>query len=92
VGRDRGSRARRPSRTDDDRVAPQRHPTSHRLVGGLFAGLVLGAIWGAIVQAFSGGRQDFASIRGLEAGRYDVLVDEPHAEAARMILRPALGR
>jgi hypothetical protein len=47
---------------------------------------------GAIVQALSGGRQDFASIRGLEAGRYDVLVDEPHAEAARMILRPALGR
>ena len=55
---------------------------------------MFGAIWGAIVQALSGGRQDFASIRGLEAeaGRYDVLVDEPHAEAARMILRPALGR
>jgi hypothetical protein len=61
------------------------------IVSGLVAGLVFGAIWGAIAQALTGGRRDFASIRGLEAGRYDVLVEEPHAEAGRMILAPPSG-
>jgi hypothetical protein len=58
------------------------------VLSGVLIGIVFGAFWGAILHALTGGRRDFASVRGLEAGRYDVLADEPQAEAAMRILGP----
>jgi hypothetical protein len=56
------------------------------VVSGLVAGLIFGAFWGALAHAFTGGRRDFASVRGIQASRYDVMVDDPDAEAATRIL------
>jgi hypothetical protein len=56
------------------------------VVSGLVAGLIFGAFWGAVAHAFTGGRRDFASVRGIQASRYDVMVDDPDAEAATRIL------
>jgi hypothetical protein len=56
------------------------------VLSGVLIGIAFGAFWGAVLHALTGGRRDFASVRGLEAGRYDVLADEPHAETAMRIL------
>ena len=53
---------------------------------GVFLGASFGAIYGAISHAATGGRRDFASVRSLVAGRYEVLVDEPYAEQAQRLL------
>lgn len=48
--------------------------------------LVIGAVWGAvfgfIAHLGTGGRRDFSSVQSLQAQRYDVYVDESHAERA----------
>jgi hypothetical protein len=56
------------------------------VLSGVLVGLVFGAFWGAIAHALTRGRRDFASLRGLEADRYDVVVDESHAEEALRVL------
>lgn len=63
------------------------------LVSGLalaFYGLIIGAILGAILglasHALTGGMRDFSSIGGMEAGRYNVMVDEEVAEEATRII------
>ncbi len=59
---------------------------------GLVFGAVAGAVIGLVFHALSGGRRDFSSVGGMEAGRYDVMVDEEAAEEAlRLIaeLRPS---
>jgi hypothetical protein len=53
---------------------------------GVLVGAVFGACWGLVMHAIDGGKVE--SLRMLEAARYDLLVDEDHAEEA---LR-ALGR
>jgi hypothetical protein len=60
--------------------------TVSAVLSGLIAGLVFGAFWGAVAHALTGGRRDFASIRGIQASRYEVMVNEPDAEAAVRIL------
>ena len=65
----------------------RQHPwTVSAVLSGLIAGLVFGAFWGAVAHALTGGRRDFASIRGIQAARYEVMVNEPDAEAATRIL------
>ena len=54
------------------------------LLGGLF-----GAVWGAVAHAMTGGRRDFASVNGLAADRFDVMVDSAHADDAARILASA---
>ena len=54
---------------------------------GLVAGALFGAALGAIVHAATGGRRDFISAAGMEADRYDVVVDEELADRAAEILR-----
>jgi hypothetical protein len=56
------------------------------ILTGVLIGLVFGALWGALLHGMTGGRRDFTSIRALEAGRYDLMADEAHAEAALRIL------
>lgn len=56
------------------------------IVDGLWFGAVVGAIFGLIMHAFTGGRRDFGSIAGMQADRYLVQVDEDLAdEAARLL-------
>jgi uncharacterized membrane protein len=54
---------------------------------GLVVGTIFGAIAGALSHAMSGGERDFASVSGMEADRYVLLVDEDHADKATEILR-----
>jgi hypothetical protein len=55
---------------------------------GLVFGAIVGAILGLLFYALSGGQRDFSSVGGIEAGRYNVMVDEEVAEeASRLIAR-----
>lgn len=53
---------------------------------GLVFGAITGAIMGLISHALSGGRRDFSSVGGIEAGRYNVMVEEEAAEEASQLL------
>jgi hypothetical protein len=56
------------------------------LVGGLLIGAVWGAIFGFFAHSATRGQRDFASVRGLVANRYEVMVAGEHAERARTLL------
>jgi hypothetical protein len=64
--------------------------TGPEWLGLVLGGVVIGAFWGAIFGFFAhwatGGMRDFASIRGLAAASYEVLVEEQHAARARELL------
>ena len=53
---------------------------------GLVAGAIFGALLGAITQAATGGTRDFASVAGMQADRYEVMVDDDVADRAARIL------
>jgi hypothetical protein len=53
---------------------------------GLVAGAVFGAVLGALYQAAQGGRRDFASVRGMEAERYEVQVEHEFSARAKQLL------
>ncbi len=53
---------------------------------GIIFGALIGAVIGLIVYAFSGGQRDFTSVRGMQAERYNVMVDEEVAGEAERIL------
>jgi hypothetical protein len=57
------------------------------VLGAIVLGAVFGAVFGAAAHAATGGRRDFASLQRLVAARYDVLVDEAHADRASELLR-----
>lgn len=64
---------------------------------GLVAGTVFGTILGALYQAAQGGRRDFASVRGMEAEKYEIQVEHEHSARAKQLLNelesaPAGGR
>ena len=62
---------------------------------GLLWGAVVGAIIGIVSHALTGGRRDFASVSGLSAERYELLVDEEVANQAAELLgiaKDELGR
>jgi len=52
---------------------------------GLVIGAVIGAIVGLLVHALSGGRRDFSSVAGFQAGRDDVVAESAVAEQARRL-------
>jgi hypothetical protein len=56
---------------------------------GIVAGGALGAVFGALTHAATGGERDFTSVRGMQAERFEVLVDEEVAGHALDILRSA---
>ena len=56
------------------------------LVYSAVIGVVFGALYGAIDHAARGGRRDFASVSDTRADRYEVQVDDSHAEAAQHML------
>jgi hypothetical protein len=53
---------------------------------GLLFGAVLGALLGLLLHGTTGGRRDFASVRGMEASQYEVQVDEEVADDAAQLL------
>jgi hypothetical protein len=53
---------------------------------GLVAGTVFGAVFAAVAQAAQGGRRDFASIRGMQAEKYEVQVEHEHSARAKQLL------
>jgi hypothetical protein len=57
---------------------------------GIVAGGLFGALMGAVMHAATGGERDFASVAGLEAERYEVVVDDEVASrAAELLQTPA---
>jgi hypothetical protein len=53
---------------------------------GLIWGAIVGALLGLLLHAMTGGRRDFTSVGGVQASRYEVMVDEEVAdEAARLL-------
>jgi hypothetical protein len=58
---------------------------------GLVAGAVFGAIFGAISQAAQRGRRDFASVRGMQAERYEVQVEHEYSARAKQLLAELEG-
>ena len=53
---------------------------------GLVVGAIIGALVGLLMHALSGGQRDFASVGGVHASRYDLLVDDEFAEEAARLL------
>ena len=56
------------------------------LLSGVLLGALFGAAWGTVAHLLTGGQRDFASVSGLEAATYNVVVDESHyADAIRIL-------
>jgi hypothetical protein len=59
-------------------------------IGVVIAGIVFGAIWGALFgflgHAATRGQRDFSSVKTMEAGRYEVLVRGEFAARAAQLL------
>jgi hypothetical protein len=59
------------------------------VIGGLLIGALWGAVFGYLAHRSTRGQRDFASTRGLAAGRYDLMVADAHAARARTLLGDA---
>jgi hypothetical protein len=58
------------------------------ILNGLWFGAVVGALFGVLSHALTGGRRDFASIGAVRANHYELLVDDEVAtEAERLLSR-----
>ena len=53
---------------------------------GLWFGMLLGALFGLVMHAATGGSRDFASVPSMQAERYDLVVDEEVADEAERLL------
>ncbi|MEV8510745.1 general stress protein [Dactylosporangium sp. NPDC051484] len=56
------------------------------VVFAIVAGLLWGAVFGAIAHAMTGGQRDFASASELQAATYKLVVDAGYADRARQLL------
>jgi hypothetical protein len=62
------------------------------IVDGLWFGAIVGALFGVLAHALTGGRRDFTSISRMEADEYDVQVDEElFNEAMRLLAGTEAG-
>jgi hypothetical protein len=59
------------------------------VVAAVLIGALFGAIWGAVAHLLTRGERDFASVSGLDAAAYEVIVDESHFADALRLLEPA---
>jgi hypothetical protein len=53
---------------------------------GLIVGTIFGTVLGAVGQAAQGGRRDFASVRGMQAEKYEIQVEHEHSAQAKQLL------
>jgi hypothetical protein len=58
-------------------------------LNGLWFGALVGSLVGLVAYSLQRGRRDFASVGGVRAERYDVLVDAEVADQAERLLRQA---
>lgn len=56
------------------------------VVYGLVAGTIFGTVFAALGQAAQGGRRDFASVRGMQAEKYELQVEHEHSARAKQML------
>jgi hypothetical protein len=56
------------------------------ILDGLWFGALVGALFGLLAHALTGGRRDFASVGAIRANRYELLVDEPVASQAEQLM------
>jgi len=56
------------------------------MIGGLLIGAFWGALFGFIAHWATRGQRDFASLRGIEAARYEIRVADAHVAQARELL------
>ena len=56
------------------------------ILGGLAIGALWGAVFGFVAHSATRGRRDFASVSGIVAGRYELVVAPEHADRARVLL------
>jgi hypothetical protein len=61
------------------------------VLGGVLIGAFWGALFGFVAHWATGGKRDFASLRGLQADRYEVRVGAGHAQRARDLLGQLSG-
>ncbi len=61
--------------------------TALLLFYGLAVGAFLGAVLGVLAHVAAGSERDVASVAGMDADRYDVVVDEEFADRAAELLR-----
>jgi hypothetical protein len=61
------------------------------VLGGVLIGAFWGALFGFVAHWATRGQRDFASMRGLEADRYEVRVRADHAQRARELLGQLSG-
>jgi hypothetical protein len=61
------------------------------ILDGLWFGALVGAGFGLLLHALTRGRRDFTSVGGMQADRYDVLVDEAVADEAERLLADLTG-
>jgi hypothetical protein len=70
--------------------------TGPEWIGLMIGGLLIGAFWGAVFGFFAHwatrGQRDFASVRKLEAGRYEVTVASDQVARARSLLESPAGQ
>ena len=57
------------------------------IIDGLWFGAVVGTAMSLFVYALTRGMRDFSSVGTMQAGRYDVVVDEQFADQATQLLR-----
>jgi hypothetical protein len=57
------------------------------ILDGLWFGIVVGALAGLLGHALTGGRRDFASVPGMTAESYELIVDEEVADEAARLLK-----
>ena len=61
-------------------------PTLQLVTQGALTGLVIGAVSSFLGYSLMGGRRDFSSVGAMQAGRYDVQVDDEVAEEASRVM------
>jgi hypothetical protein len=61
-------------------------PTLPLVTQGALTGLVIGSVGSFIGYSMMGGKRDFSSMGAMQAGRYDVQVDDEVAEEASRVL------
>jgi hypothetical protein len=61
------------------------------ILDGLWFGAIVGALFGMLAHALTGGRRDFTSMSRMEADEYDVQVDDGLADDAERLLGTDVG-
>lgn len=64
-----------------------RLPLLNIVIYGLVVGIISSILFGVLGYAMTGGRRDFSSVGGMQADRYNLMVDEDAAAEAEGILQ-----